>query len=315
MKKIAYLLLSIFALGCIFNCDQYPIFYTTAKEVAPKKAKIPGALSMIIATPDGKTLYVTNHSSIWTASENTGWIWAQHSLPPSGTAVQSIACANTNLYALTSNANESVIWKIDGNSASAIERGNSKKYQVIYGAGGKIFAAVSIRDTPTEGGADYSIVNITDNVTVVAETHLLKGVAYSNSAYYFATMGSGIYSGNGSSATQLDLGKNKTIMGIISYGALPMVAAISRDGYVYQLTGTAAEKETGRDFRDGALGVWWDPLRSGASNPSTGYPALLLIGVRINNIQHGYHEMKIKPDGTLDFAGSLEYPGVHIPTS
>ncbi|MDR2510171.1 MAG: hypothetical protein LBC77_05965 [Spirochaetaceae bacterium] len=282
------------AIALVFTaCDQFPIFFTISHEVAPKKAKIPGSPSKIVAGVD--TLYVCN-GDVWKAVSGSSWRWSSLSKPSSG-PVRDLAHTTSALYALTlgSKDHTSTIWKYTSSWTKVASAGNMR-YQAIFNAGSDLVAS-AWSGSASENGRDYSIVKIADDGT---ETVLKPGVNQLTGIAngFYATLGSGIFD---SSFNQIAGTENKAIVGITEY-EIGGFAAVSKDGYFFWGSGSSAQLKSYSPLSfTGAICNWTD-----LSNNK-----LLLIGVRLNSTQFGYHEMRV-PDG---IGGALYYPGEGSPTS
>jgi hypothetical protein len=138
-----------------------------------------------------------------------------------------------------------------------------------------------------------------------SDVSLLKGAAYDGTTYYLATAGSGIFTITDPSSGEPQLvntsGYNN-IVGIIRVGD-KIVAVNREDGYI--LYGNASGftmVDTDASLFTGALAIYKkDDTR------------LLLLGIQgksSTSTVHGYREILLNSDGTLDTAAmSLRSPG------
>ncbi|MDR2865697.1 MAG: hypothetical protein LBV68_08815 [Spirochaetaceae bacterium] len=296
-----------------FSCDQEPLFWTVAKEVAPKKAKIKGAPTKIVA--QGDKLYVGN-GNLWEFSDNN---W--HEIAKPAGIVRDLAVANTTAdtttkYVLTIDnmANgDTVIWRQPSSSGTweAMPNGfaSSLGYQAIFYCEGILFVSKK-RSVSKNDSTDFDIYIYENNVfnptPIISSTGLLQGVVNIGTKYYIATLGDGIRVWDKSTATKLYSG---SILGIIKTDATHnIIVAVSRDGWIYQINASNAPISGFPIKKDllftGALGLW-------ENSPNK----LLLLGIsRNNNSNYGYREIPINADGTIK-SDSFSEPGKAAPTS
>jgi hypothetical protein len=299
------------------SCDQFPIFFQVSKEVKPKKERIPGSPSKIVkaGAADSEKLFVSN-GRIWQAS-GPDWRWDEINIP-SGGRILDIAAIESgqdwDLVALSGDGSSSTIWTMVVDPTVNWQKMKEGKYQAIYGANGKLIAAVRRDGEPQSDSRNFDVVLVqpsgTPDVRLWEQTNFLSGVVYSESKYYIATAGSGIRYDDGTGSGTLIQMDDKNVVGIIEYADGKIAAVINSSktaGRVYQIdveTGTVDNKSESfsRSFT-GALGVWQSPKGK-----------LLLTGVRVTAVRFGYNEMTINDDGSLSIA-ALNYPGANAPTS
>ncbi|MDR1399476.1 MAG: hypothetical protein LBJ41_06115 [Treponema sp.] len=141
------------------------------------------------------------------------------------------------------------------------------------------------------------------------DTSLLKGAVYDETTYYLATNGNGILTTTDPSSSTLQDGSKYKIVGIIKVG--DKIVGVSRDGYI--LYGNASNGFTAHPSGvtyTGALATW--------KNPNDTTQNLLLLGIQGGGVStvHGYREILLKDDGTLNPDNmSLSRPGENEPSS
>jgi hypothetical protein len=311
MIKKRFVLLSMLGL-LFFACKQSPIFYEISLEVEPIEPRIKGMPTNIVQI--GNRIYTSSRLGD-TIYQYDGSKWST-SPKPGGNIVELAATKNA-LYALTGTPGSMTLRQFSMYSLTwhTIDT-SGYNVQSIYGAEDYLFAG-AISD-PSTSTLTCSILYVRDGVSnpvlnpLESDISLLKGAAYDGTSYYLATAGSGIFTIKDPSVPLSDEPEQVTtdhnnIMGIIRVGNT--IVAVSRDGYI--LHGNASgftAVGTDASFFTGALAIYKkDDTR------------LLLLGIQgkgSTSTVHGYREVLLNSDGTLDPSKiSLRRPGAEEDSS
>lgn len=302
MMKKRFVLLS--ALGLLlFSCKQSAIFYEISLEVEPIDPQIGGSPTNIVR--QGDSFYVASRfgSTIYEYKDSE---WVSLSPSPENGNIIELAATNDALYALTGTLGSLGLQKFSNGSWSSIDT-EGRNVQTIYGAEEYLFAGTI--DNASTSTLTCSILYVKDGTSQLtlleSNTSLLKGAVYVGTTYYLATNGNGILSFTNPLSKQVADPDHKNIVGIINVG--DTVVAVSRDGYILHgnAAGFTAVKAPDVSYFTGALATW---KPQDADNPR-----LLLLGIQGGSsvsLTHGYQELLLKEDGTLDAAAiSLKNPG------
>ncbi|MDR2481311.1 MAG: hypothetical protein LBD07_03340 [Spirochaetaceae bacterium] len=305
IKKTIFLFAAILCL--MLGCDQIPIFYTISKAPAPKKPKIPGSPTKIVARTTTSELYASNGNLWMAAAPNYEW----HEISkPSGGTILDIAIVTDSLYVLVVNnkTSDTTIWCSDrsrSGSWHSVGNGANLKYQAIFGTDSELFIC-EWNGKDSAGGKNYNIITLAN--TVKTDTSLLSGVVKATNNYYFATQGDGIYysSAAANPVTSLAItADNNTILGLTPLLS-DKIAAVSSNGYIYQIND--AVPPTISESSD--LEMKFTKALVYYKNSAGG---LLIVGVTASSTEFGYRELLVNGSGDITFA--LRYPGESGPTS
>jgi hypothetical protein len=309
MIKKRFALLS--ALGLLFfACKQSPIFYEISLEVPPIEPMIGGMPTNIVQI--GETIYAASRLGD-TVYQYNGSAWLPLTTQPGGSILE-LAATSTTLYALTGMPASLTLRKFASSTWSEVSGTSGRNVQAIYGAGEYLFAG-AVTDS-SASRLICSILCVKDDESSLSELQadisLLKGAVYdeTTSTYYLVTAGSGIFTltdPSSGSPTQQSTNYNN-IVGIIQVD--DKIVAVSRDGYILHGTAASGFTAVGTDasFFTGALAVY--------EKDST---HLLLLGIQAKgstSTVHGYREILLKSDGTLDTDQmALRKPGAYVESS
>ncbi|MDR3324618.1 MAG: hypothetical protein LBS82_01330 [Spirochaetaceae bacterium] len=306
-----YILILIASVVCA-ACDQAPLFYTISKEVAPKTALIPGALTKIAR--QGDELFVGN-GNLWRFS---GGSWGQMSKPP-GTVRDVAAAEDGSLYALTmdNKTGDTAVWgKLPDDEWTELVSAPNLGYQALFCANNVLFISRWNGTSASDMTKSFTLL-IWDGPEAFQgdNTALVNGVVYAGGKYYLATAGEGVYMWDGvSTGLTRPFSTLSHVLGIINLDDTH-IAAVSRTGGFYQIdasTDTLTSNVARAVIHTGALAVWTSPPPSDGSGPQK----VLLIGINRNdNANYGYNEVAIKADGTLEAVPAFNEPGKGAPSS
>jgi hypothetical protein len=299
----------------LVSCKQNPIFFSISQEVEPRDPRINGMPTAIVQV--GATLYVASRFSETIHQYGNGR-WSSIPRQPGGKILE-LAAAGNHLYALAGDPGSQGLRKLNMNNGGTwetVETGNAD-VQSIYGAGDYVFAGIM---TDTGKSSDGTSVNgfeiwYTREDTAILRrlkerTAFLTGAVHDGTTYYLAVgtneiditsePGGGIYTFNGTGVTMSPAAGSEKLnmVGIIM--VKDIVVGITRGGgIVYGKDGNFEVSSHSITFT-GALGLWEKEGRH-----------LLLLGIQggSSSTVHGYREVKLRPDGTLD-SGAL---GLQIP--
>jgi len=290
MMKTYFKLLIFFSIIALFGSCSDPIFHTVFQETPKLKPLIGGSPTNFVTF--NSKLYVASGKKIW---EYNGTSWKEY-IKLSG-FVGNLAATNSSLYVtyIKGNGNDGRI-KIFTSTPDYYDLPISN-VQSIHAVDNVLFACNS------SGTISYT----TDNATftqISTATGILNGVA-SDSTHYYLCTDKGIFCASKSSPSTATSISDKNFVGIINTST-NIIAAISNDGKLYQVTNTGiTEKASFPDDKrnpTGMLAVWSD-----------GTDSLLLAGRReyyystSTGYTNGYLEIALDASGNI--TGSFGNPG------
>jgi len=291
--KIPVLLLHFYIGILIIGCDQEPLFWDAANAIPPIEPLIKGHPGQIAENTAASTLYSCNSDAVWQWEYDAvnSPVWVKMPKQPGGKP-KDPAFAGNNLFVLDW---DGIIWKWDGvdwdNSITAGE-GTVEK---IFGAGTYLFAGVKKGGTGSATG--YSVLSMnaasgTVMTSILDDTGLLMGAAYSGAVYYLGILGDGVYStGNPAGILSNKEAYESNVIGLAYNGALYVV---SRN----QIQGSDGTSVMGAF--SGAIAVW-----------TNGVDRLLLAGLLRGSGSYGYGYREI----ILPAGSGHKIPGSSAPTS
>ena len=300
-KKVIHktVLLACLLAGLLFmQCDQEPLFWVIANEYPPEPPIIGGAPSKIVAiigspSPWEGKLYIANRDSVWEYATATK-LWRLLPSQPSG-KTKDLAVADNKLFAL---GMDNKIRMYDGtNWNTEITVPGGTTIEKIFGVDTWLFAGVK------SSTGDYSILSLSVPAGVPSSTWtpltgpdaLLMGVARKGlNDYYLGTLGDGLYSSNGSTASAVAGFEDEEIIGLAVHGSDLFTVHPKK----IRRMGVTAPIAIG-NFT-GAITVW-----NASNDPLLGDP-LLLVGLlrSSGSFGYGYREIVIS-----DPAKGLLNPG------
>jgi hypothetical protein len=300
----------------LISCHQSPIFFIISLEVEPVDPRISGMPTNIVQV--GDTLYVasrfseTVHQYKYDKDKST---WSTLPQQPGG-KILDLAATNTNLYALTGDPGSARVYKkATGDSWEVVPNDSGyPNIQSIYGVTDRLFAGAMINDR------EFAIL-YEDNGTLKllkSETKILQGVALAGTTYYLATAGDGIYTFDGTSPSPeqdpIPIGNSGkaedykvNVAGIITVG--DQIVGVTKSGNLLYGNAEGFKSEGKGVSFTGGLALW----KKADPEVSNSEVNLLLLGIQGGSTStiHGYREIVLKPDGTLDpDAMGLNIPGV-----
>jgi len=381
-RKLFCSLLATLFLFCA-ACNQDPIFYAIYQEVKllpPRVAGTPSAMVLFnreypsgsaervpvayiasattlywFAKPDNPELPDTS----WSKGKGDNW-WktakGQVEQPGGERNILGLATDGDYLYALYQKQLMRIKWDSAPDAQwekisfdATVAGAQSISFDTIYSSNNRIFIGGRLPEKEKSIPCAILYVTTANTIAVLSqptpprEYHLLRGVAFNGSSYYFCT--NNLYASGGAifkmtsppeSAVIVEILKSDDpeasdfpFTGIISLedgsgGANHTIVAMDRRGMLYTIDNTgdtfiSTGKSTGRST--GALALWrnpksdeWDP-----DDPSTlPKPALLLAGFQgelvlttSTGYTNGYFELGLnwKADGTLDITSEFTKPG------
>lgn len=298
---LGYALAGLLAGIPLMSCKQSAIFHIISLEVAPVEPLINGM----------PTNLVKFNNKLHAASKFGGTIyqydgaWKTLSQQPGG-QILDLAVTAGYLYALTGAPPYAGISRYDGTAWAAVNFTPSLgNIQTIYGADDALFIGIM-------EGSDFSIWGLGDDdsaAPIKSGTKLLTGAAILGTTVYLATAGDGIYAfGIPGVQGPLPIGDSgdpesykANMAGIIAVGN--KIVGVTKNGnLLYGDTGGFTSIAEGVSFT-GGLALW--------ENTDTTVK-LLLLGIQGGGTStiHGYRELVLNPDGTLNTSDmGLKIPG------
>ena len=305
--------LLFFTLLFAASCNQDPIFFTIANEVAPKDPRIPGTPSSFAVSEAGGVprLFAASMNKLYCYTGTGGWSGA---LNPGG-KIQHLASDNTYLYALIMNdddADNMAVRRGDGLSwwnTLPHTMGEYTSFQTMYAAPDwqtnwnngtrKVFIGCRLK---AGNSWQTGYVNSSGKIELLGTiTGELTGAAFDGQDYYISTR-DGIYHIPGAaplsgSITKITGGEFEGIINlenstdiasrpnIYTPTQTDTVIAVTRDGNLYYVDNssspiTASAVSKFANYASGALALWRDPNSYGGWSPGALHPvpALLLTG-------------------------------------
>jgi len=302
--------LKVIIIFLIFSLDSCrdPIFSTVFEETPILPPLIDGSPSNFVTL--NNKLYVASGKQIW-EYENNNW----HKLEKLNGRVMCLAATTTSLYAIyLENDNNGKL-----KNCTSGEKISLSDVKSIYGVDNILFICVGENDNYTiyfidENNPEIKSISIKKDNSDPLDS-ILIGVAYDTTYYYLCTY-DGIFhiekTQLGSSSATI-LGDVTDFTGIINLND-DYAAAITNDGYLYEISGEVLTKKANIDEKrnsTGALAVWKD----GAT------PSLLLAGRReyyystTTGYSNGYVEITLDTTTGAIAGSGFKEPGKGSPTS
>jgi len=331
MLKNKFVFVTVILLGLlvVFSCNQDPIFFKISNETLPKKPRVQGGPTNIVEFTRNSypTMYVASGSIHW--YNHYGWDTPYGYIPPLSGRVIGLAATSDHLYALSISEPGVIatLWRIGPTAASTWELipildSTYRLIQTIYAdpSTDKLFAGAR-----NNKGNDYGILYASTSLPglrlLKGSTEMLTGAANeTNDAtgnYYLSTgfpdtgKKGGIYKvGNSlSPITQPLVGKN--IMGMVKLegtGTAITIFAIERENGMLYTVATGGEiisahlPATINKWATGAMALWESNLDPNLRMLIVGIQGGLYSTSTSSSFKHGYVELYLNPDNTLNYS-------------